>query len=62
MEEIIELNILPPNIASLGADFLDWIESIYDNDGNYNEIGMSKEGLEHIEKYKHKYIKEDGSE
>lgn len=55
MYEMIESNILPAAICAHGADFLDWIESFYDNDGNYTDVGLSEDGLEHLLKYKKNY-------
>jgi len=51
IEELIEEGFLPQTVVNLGIDFLEFIESIYDNDGNFTDTGMSEEGTRILQKY-----------
>lgn len=53
---LLEEALLPSKVAALGSDFLNFVESFYDNDGNYNETGLTNEGLRLLNKYVSKYV------
>lgn len=54
--ELINLGIVPGFVASLGVDFLEFVESFYDEDGNYTEEGVSEFGYDLLKKYLPKYV------
>lgn len=54
--EMADSGLIPEFVAQLGIDFLEFVESFYDEDGNYTEDGISEIGYDLLKKYIHKYV------
>jgi len=50
LDEMEEKNILP-SVITQNMEFWHWIESFYDNDGNYTEAGLSETGKQFLDDF-----------
>ena len=55
IEDLDEQGFLPSAVANLGIGFLEFLESFYDNDGNYNDVGLTVDSRKLLERYLKSY-------